>query len=84
MMMIHLTKTFQMLMAKKVMQHNFKLTKLHASKICELCRECEEKRDIRPHDKREAMYYDKAGSLFVLYHSASCKICLWEEKLSLC
>ena len=39
------------------------------------------KRDIRRHDKREVMYYHKAD------HSVSwesCKICLWEEKLSLC
>ena len=40
------------------------------------------KRDIRRHDKREAMYYHKAGSLSV--SCKSCKICLCEEKLSLC
>ena len=38
------------------------------------------KRDIRCHDKREAMYYHEAGSLSV--SCKSCKIYLWEEKLS--
>ena len=38
------------------------------------------KRDIRRHDKREAMYYHKAGSLCIL---RIMKLCLWEEKLSL-
>ena len=40
------------------------------------------KRDIQLHDKHEAMYFHKAGSLSV--SSKSCKICLWEEKFSLC
>ena len=40
------------------------------------------KRDIRCHDKCEAMYYHKVGSFSVSCKSS--KICLWEEKLSLC
>ena len=40
------------------------------------------KRDIRCHDKCEAMYYHKAGSFSVSCKSS--KTCLWEDKLSLC
>ena len=40
------------------------------------------KRDIRCHDRCETMYYHKAESFSVSCKSS--KICLWEEKLSLC
>ena len=47
------------------------------------------KRDIRRHDKREAMYYDRAGSLYLgnrvkfVYGKKSC-LCVSIKKLSLC
>ena len=49
--------------SKKIIQHHFKLKK----KTCventwAMCG----KRDIRCHDQREAMYYHKAGPLFIL------------------
>ena len=49
--------------SKKIIQHNFKLEKKICMNICELCVENVRKRDILRHDEREAMYYDKAGSL---------------------
>ena len=47
-----------------------------------MCGECEEKETFNVMINDEAMYYHKAGSLSV--SCESCKICLWEEKLSLC
>ena len=47
-----------------------------------MCGECGGKRGIQCHDKCEAMYFHKAGSLSV--SCKSCKICLWEENLSSC
>ena len=56
--------------------------KKHAWRLHELCVENVGKRDIRCHDKPEAMYHHKAGSFSV--SCKSCKICLWEEQLFLC
>ena len=79
---INMTKTFQMLIARKSYSIILKCKRKHARRLHELCVENVGKRDIRCHDKYEAMYYYKVGSF-----SVSCKlskICLWEEKLSLC
>ena len=43
-------------------------------KIHELCMENVRKRDIRHHDKCEAMYYHKAGSLCILQMSMGRKV----------
>ena len=55
--------------SEKITQHHFKLKKQHAWKIHEPCVENVRKRDIRRHDKREAMYYHNTG------HSVSCESC---------
>ena len=61
--------------SKKVTQHHFKLKEIHAWKICEPCVENNVMINVRP------CTMTRQG------HSVSwesCKICLWEEKLSLC
>ena len=46
--------------SKKIIQHHFKV-KIYAWRLHELCVENVGKRDIQRHDKREAIYFHKAG-----------------------
>ena len=71
---IHLTKTFQMLIARE----SYNMRGDYMSYVWRMWG----KRDIQLYAKLEAKYFHKAGSLSV--SCKSCKICLWEEKLSLC
>ena len=54
--------------SKKIIQHNFKVKKNLRGDYMSYVWRMWGKRDIQCHDKREAMYYHKAGSL-----SLSCK-----------